>query len=59
MGIYFRKSLRLSRAVHLNVSKTGISTSLRLGPLTMNSRGRTSLRLAPGISYRTYSHRRG
>lgn len=52
MGLRYQKRVRLDRNNHVNVSGRGISVSTKVGPLTFNSRGRTSLRLAPGLSYR-------
>lgn len=52
MGFYIRKRVRLGKGTWLNISKRGISASKRIGPLTVNSRGRTSLRLGKGIGYR-------
>lgn len=52
MGISFRRQIRLSRNVSLNVSKTGVSASFRIGPFTFNTRGRSSVRLGKGLTYR-------
>jgi hypothetical protein len=46
--------VRLGRNSWLNLSKHGASLSGRVGPLTVNSRGRTSVRVGHGVSYRTY-----
>lgn len=52
MGFYFRRRTRLGKGAWLNFSKSGISASKRVGPFTLNSRGRTSLRLGKGVGYR-------
>jgi hypothetical protein len=52
LGFYIRKRVRLGKGTWLNISKRGISASQRIGPFTMNSRGRTSVRLGKGIGYR-------
>jgi hypothetical protein len=52
MGFSYRKRIRTGKRSWLNISKRGISGSGRLGPFTVNSRGRTSLRLGKGLSYR-------
>ena len=52
MGFSYRKRIRTGKRSWLNISKIGISGSGRLGPFTVNSRGRTSLRLGKGLSYR-------
>lgn len=52
MGFSYRKRIRTGRRSWLNISKRGVSGSTRFGPFTVNSRGRTSLRLGKGLSYR-------
>ena len=52
MGFVFRRSLGLGRGRRLNVSRSGASVSQRLGRITVNSRGKGSVRLLPGLSYR-------
>jgi len=52
MGFVYRKRIRTGKRSWLNVSKRGVSGSVRIGPVTLNSRGRTSLRLGRGLSYR-------
>lgn len=53
MGFIVRKRVRLGRAFHLNVSRSGLSSSARLGRVTFNSRGTWWARLAPGLFYRS------
>lgn len=52
MGFIYRKRVRLGRASWLNVSKSGLSVSKRVGRVTLNSRGGGRVRLAPGLSFR-------
>jgi hypothetical protein len=52
MGFILRKRLRLGRTGHVNVSKHGASVSERAGRVTVNSRGRVSVRILPGLSFR-------
>ncbi|WP_411868827.1 DUF4236 domain-containing protein [Vulcanococcus limneticus] len=47
MGFRFRKTIRIAPGVRLNLSKSGISTSIGGGGLTVNSRGRVTASL-PG-----------
>ena len=54
MGLIFRRRVRLGRRGWLNLSRRGVSASSRLGPLTVNSRGRWSLRLGRGLSWRNW-----
>lgn len=48
----YRKRIRAGRNTWLNVSKTGVSVSRRIGRVTVNSRGRVTIRIAKGLSYR-------
>ena len=52
MGFQYRKRIRTGKNSWLNVSKSGVSGSARVGPFTFNSRGRKSIRLGNGLSYR-------
>jgi len=52
MGFSYRKRIRTGKNSWINISKRGISSSGRIGPFTINSRGRTSVRLGKGLSYR-------
>ena len=52
MGLIFRKTIKLGRKTRLNVSKTGVSASRRMGPVTVSSSGRITIRLGKGISWR-------
>ena len=52
MGFYIRRRVRLGKGSWLNLSKRGLSLSQKVGPVTVNSRGRTNVRLGKGIGYR-------
>jgi|GEM_PF-4368903 len=52
MGFSYRKSVRAGKGRRVNLSKSGASVSQSVGPVTVNSRGRFSVRLAKGLSYR-------
>ena len=52
MGLSFRRSIGLGRLGRMNISKRGVSVSEHLGPVTINSRGRFSIRLGKGLSWR-------
>jgi hypothetical protein len=52
MSLQYRRSKSLGKGARVNFSKSGVSVSKRVGPLTLNSRGRGSVRIAPGVSYR-------
>lgn len=51
MGFSFRKSKGFG-PFRINFSKTGASASTKAGPVTLNTRGRGSIRLGNGLSYR-------
>lgn len=53
MGLYFRRRIPIrGRRVWANASTSGVSISLRLGPLVLNSRSGLSLRLGRGWGFR-------
>jgi len=52
MGILFRSRRKISPNTWLNFSKSGVSTSARVGRATINSRGRVTLRLGKGLYWR-------
>lgn len=52
MGLVFSRRKRLGRGVDLNLSKSGASVSKRAGRVTVNSRGRASVRLAKGLRFK-------
>ena len=52
MGFYLRKRVALGKTAHLNISKSSASVSKRAGHVTVNSRGRVSVRILPGLSFR-------
>ena len=51
MGFKVRKKIKICKGVNLNISNKGISTSVKLGRTTINSRGRVTHNLGHGISY--------
>ncbi|MGO4857669.1 DUF4236 domain-containing protein [Arthrobacter sp. 2MCAF14] len=58
MGFIFRKRVRLGKRSSLNLSKSGGSVSERIGAVTVNSRGRITVRLLPGLTFRFGGKRR-
>ena len=52
MGLIFRKRIRLGRSTTANVSRSGVSVTKRAGRVTVNSRGRVSVRILPGLTWR-------
>ena len=57
MGLIFRKRVKLDDDTAANLSTHGVSVSRRLGRVTVSSRGRVSIRLLPGLSFRFGSRR--
>lgn len=58
MGFVFRKRKNLGHGLNANLSKSGASLSQRVGRVTMSSRGRVSVRIMPGLSFRFGGQRR-
>lgn len=52
MGLNYRKRIKIGRNAAVNLSGRGASVSVRAGRVAVNSRGRGSVRLAPGVSFR-------
>ncbi len=52
MGLTYRRRKRLGRSSWLNVGSGGVTASRRTGRVTVNSRGRGSVRIARGLSFR-------
>lgn len=52
MGFIYRKRVKLGKTAHVNISKSGASVSEKLGPVTVNSRGRVTVRILPGLTFR-------
>lgn len=52
MGLIFRRRVRLGRSTTANVSGHGLSLSKRAGRVSVSSRGRATVRLARGLSFR-------
>jgi hypothetical protein len=52
MGLIFRKRIRIGGNETVDLSKRGASVSRRVGRVTVNSRGRGSIRILPGLSVR-------
>lgn len=52
MGYQYRKRKKISKDGWLNFSGSGVSASKKIGPVTVNSRGRVSVKLPGGLHYR-------
>ncbi len=52
MGITYRKRKKVGKNSWLNWSKSGVSGSKRIGPLTINSRGGLWVNLPGGLNFR-------
>lgn len=53
MGISYRKRIKIGDDTYLNISKSGISVSKKVGRTTINSRGTTTMSFGNGMTYRT------
>jgi len=52
MGLVFSRRKRLGHGVNLNLSKSGASVAKKVGRVTLSTRGRGSIRIAKGLSFR-------
>jgi hypothetical protein len=52
MGLIYRRRIALSKTAHVNVSKSGVSATKKIGRVSLNTRGRGSIRLGKGLSFR-------
>lgn len=52
MGLIFSRRKKVGKNTTANVSKGGVSVSRKAGPLTVNSRGKASVRLGKGIRFK-------
>ncbi|PZE23868.1 DUF4236 domain-containing protein [Curtobacterium sp. MCBD17_028] len=52
MGILFRSRRKVGSNLWLNLAKSGASLTARAGRASVNSRGRVTVRLAKGITWR-------
>lgn len=52
MGFVFYRRKRIGKGTHLNLSKSGVSASKKVGRASVSSRGRGSVRLFKGLSFR-------
>ena len=52
MGFRFRKRIKLGKYININISKSSISPSIRIGNITHNLKNKTTtVRLGNGLSY--------
>lgn len=52
MGLNYRKRVKIGPGLFLNIGKNGISSvSQKIGNVTFNSKGTTTINLGGGISY--------
>ena len=56
MAFRYQKRIKTGKNSWLNISKSGVSGSAKVGPVTFNSRGRKTIRLGNGLSYRMGSN---
>ena len=51
MGLIFNRRKTIAPDTYVNVSKGGVSVSKRVGRVTVNSRGRVSIRICKGLRF--------
>jgi hypothetical protein len=56
MAFRYQKRIKTGKNSWLNISKSGVSGSAKVGPVTFNSRGRKTIRFGNGLSYRMGSN---
>lgn len=60
MGLRFRKKIKLLPGISLNLSKSGVSASVKAGPVSWNSRTqKTSVNLPGPLHYQSTSSSKG
>ena len=52
MGLVYRRSRRIDPDTRVNYGTGGVSVTRRFGPVTVNSRGRITIKILPGLSWR-------
>lgn len=52
MRLVFSRRKRIGKGTNLNLSKSGASVTKKVGRITVSSRGRGSIRIAKGLSFR-------
>lgn len=58
MALKFSKRKKICKGVSVNISKRGVSTSVKVGKTTFNSRGKTTTSICKGLSYTTGTKKR-
>lgn len=53
MGFSFHKRIKIRNGTFLNISKSGLSISQKVGKTTINSKGKMTVNLGNGLIYRT------
>ncbi|MBO6232994.1 MAG: DUF4236 domain-containing protein [Clostridia bacterium] len=53
MGFSFFKRIKIFKDTYLNISKSGVSVSKKMGPVTVNTKGKASVNLGNGLRYQT------
>jgi hypothetical protein len=53
MSLQYRRRVPVTRTTWLNLSRSGLSASRRVGRLTVNTRGGLRIRLGKGLFWRS------
>lgn len=54
MGLLFRRSKKIGKGVRLNVAQRSVSASAKRGPFSASTKGRVTIRLGKGFSFRIF-----
>lgn len=52
MGLIFNRRKKVGKRTTANIGKKGVSLSHKAGPVTVNSRGKVSVRLGKGLRFK-------
>ena len=52
MPFTFQKRKKVGKKTTANISKSGVSLSKKAGPVTLNTRGRGSVRIGKGVGFK-------
>lgn len=54
MGFQFHKKIKLGKHAWINIGKKGASGSFKIGPITFNTKGKTTVNFGNGVKYVKY-----
>lgn len=54
MGLNFYKSIKLGKHLKMNIGSKGVSFTTKVGPVSINSKGKKTINLGNGLKYTKY-----